>query len=59
VLAKKSSHWIMWEEPELVIRAIQTVADSFEGAVAASGSAASDSSGLAKSAKDASQVLRD
>ena len=59
VLAQRSSHWIMWEEPELVIRAIQTVADSFEGTVAASGSAASDSLGLAKSAKDASQVLRD
>ena len=59
VLAQRSSHWIMWEEPELVIRAIQTVADSFEGTIAASGSAASGSSGLAKSVKDASQVLRD
>jgi len=58
-LAQRSSHWIMWEEPELVIRAIQTVADSFEGTIAASGSAASGSSGLAKSVKDASQVLRD
>jgi len=58
-LAQRSSHWIMWEEPELVIRALQTVADSLEGTVAASGSAASNSSGLAKSVKDASQVLRD
>ena len=59
VLAEKSNHWIMREEPELVIRAIQTVADSLRTTVAASATAASDSSGLAKAAKDASRVLRD
>ena len=59
VIAEKSNHWIMWDEPEPVIQAIQTVADSLRGEVAASAAAASDSSGLAKNAKDASQVLRD
>ena len=58
VLAEKSNHWIMWEEPELVIRGIQTVADSLRDAAAASRGPDS-SPGLAKSAKDASQVFRD
>jgi pimeloyl-ACP methyl ester carboxylesterase len=59
VIAEKSNHWIMWEEPQLVIRAIQAVADSLRGEVAASAAAASESSGLGKNTKDASQVLRD
>jgi len=59
VLAGKSNHWIMWEQPELVIQGIQTVADSLRDAAAASASAASNSPGLPKCAKDASQEFRD
>lgn len=57
VIAENSNHWIMWEQPGLVLQAIQTVADSLRGEVAAS--AGSDSSGLAKSAPAGSQALRD
>ena len=60
VIAEKSSHWIMWEQPELVIQAVRKIADSLPGAVAASVSRASDSSpGLAKSADLAPRVLPD
>jgi pimeloyl-ACP methyl ester carboxylesterase len=57
VLAEKSNHWIMWEEPDLVIRAIQTVADSLRGEAAAFVAAASDASAFDKNV-DASQAPR-
>ena len=60
VIAEKCSHWIMWEQPELVIQAVRKIADSLRGAVAASVSRASDSSpGLAKSADHEPRVLPD
>lgn len=43
VFAEKSNHWIMQEEPELVVRAIQSVVDSFRESLAASSAAASRS----------------
>jgi len=60
VIAEKSNHWIMWEQPELVIQAVRKIADSLRGAVAASGSRESDSSPrLAKSAGHEPRVLPD
>lgn len=50
VVAEKSNHWIMQEEPELVLGAIQKVADFWRDALAVS---------ARRIAKDASQLLPD
>jgi pimeloyl-ACP methyl ester carboxylesterase len=51
VLAEQSNHWIMQEELELVVGAIQKVADLSRAAQAAPAGRASDSSGLQKSVR--------
>jgi pimeloyl-ACP methyl ester carboxylesterase len=43
VYAKNSNHWIMQEEPELVVRAIQRVVDSYRGSLESSSAAVSGS----------------
>jgi hypothetical protein len=51
VMAEQSNHWIMQGELELVVGAIQKVADLSRGAQAASAGVASDSPGLQKSVR--------